>query len=163
MPVLLLMLLVQTVLATRPVGAATSGVWKCAVNGGDVVYQDAPCPPGKELRDFSTDPPTLSVVPATPVPVTKAAPAAGSRADRPASPQRKKPGSNNSVNRKFIEIGMSEAEVIQRIGKPDVDGRNQRGQGQRWSYLPNDGDPDTITTVTLVGGKVANVERKIVR
>jgi hypothetical protein len=58
---------------------------------------------------------------------------------------------------------MSQAEVIQRIGKPDVDARNQRGQGQRWSYLPNDGDPDTITTVTLVGGKVANVERKIVR
>jgi hypothetical protein len=162
MPVLLLTLLTVTALATRP-AAATSTVWKCAGNSGDVVYQDAPCPPGKELRNLSTDPPTLSVVPGTPVPATRATSTPVARSDRRASPQPRKPGTNNAVNRKFIEIGMSQAEVIQRIGKPDVDGRSQRGQGQRWSYLPNDGDPDTITTVTLVGGKVANVERKIVR
>ena len=57
---------------------------------------------------------------------------------------------------------MSAVEVVQRIGKPDIDGKNRRG-GQRWSYLPNEGDPNTITTLTLIDGKVADVERKIVR
>ena len=57
---------------------------------------------------------------------------------------------------------MSTAEVIERIGRPDVDARNQRGKGLRWSYLPKDGDPNTITTVTLVDGRVADVERKVV-
>jgi hypothetical protein len=156
-------MLMVTALAAVSADAATSTVWKCAGNNGDVVYQDAPCPAGKELRNLTTDPPTLSVVPGTPVPASKVAPAVAARPARGASPQRKTLANNKAVNRKFIEIGMSEAEVIQRIGKPDVDARNQRGQGQRWSYLPNDGDPDTITTVTLVSGKVANVERKIVR
>jgi hypothetical protein len=163
MPFLLPTLLTVTALVAPHADAATATVWKCAGNNGDVVYQDAPCPPGTELRNFSADPPTLSVVPGTPVPAPKAAPAAAARPQRSASPPRKAAATNKAVNRKFIEIGMTQAEVIQRIGKPDVDARNQRGQGQSWSYLPNDGDPDTITTVTLVSGKVANVERKIVR
>jgi hypothetical protein len=61
---------------------------------------------------------------------------------------------------------MSESEVIQRIGKPEVDARASRKQGKdgkHWSYLPAAGDPDTITTLTIVGGRVANVERKVVR
>jgi hypothetical protein len=58
---------------------------------------------------------------------------------------------------------MSTAEVIQRIGKPDVDAHNLRGKGQRWSYMPKDGDLNTMTTVTLVGGRVSDVERKVVR
>jgi hypothetical protein len=156
-------LLTATVLAASGAGPAASTVWKCAGNNGDIVYQDAPCPPGKELRNFSADPPTLSVVPGTPVPAPRVAPAAAARAERSASVPRKAVATNKALNRKFIEIGMTQAEVIQRIGKPDVDARNQRGHGQNWSYLPNDADPDTITTVTLVSGKVANVERKIVR
>ena len=64
--------------------------------------------------------------------------------------------------RRYIKVGMTTAEVVQRIGKPDVDARNQKGKGYRWSYLPRDDDPNTITTVTLVDGRVADVERKLV-
>ena len=80
MPVLLLTLLLLTALAALRADAATSAVWKCAADGGDVVYQDAPCPAGKELRDFSIDPPTLSVVPGTAVPSAKPAPAPTAKA-----------------------------------------------------------------------------------
>lgn len=163
MPVLLLTLLMVTALAALRVDAATSAVWKCAANGGDVVYQDAPCPPGKELRNFGIDPPTLSVVPGTAVPDAKPPPAPNARPKNVATSDRRKMSGGNAGERRFIRVGMSEAEVIQRIGKPDVNARNQRGQGQRWSYLPKDGDPDTITTLTLNGGKVADVERKLIR
>ena len=70
---------------------------------------------------------------------------------------------SNAGERRFIAVGMTAAEVIQRIGKPDVNANNQRGKGQHWSYLPKDGDPATTTTLTLVGGKVTDVERKVVR
>jgi hypothetical protein len=64
---------------------------------------------------------------------------------------------------------MSESEVIRRIGKPEMEARGSRKQGKQgkegkhWSYLPAAADPDTITTLTIVGGLVANVERKVVR
>jgi hypothetical protein len=73
---------------------------------------------------------------------------------------------SSAAERRFIRIGMSESEVIRRIGKPEVDARSSRKQGKdgkHWSYLPAAGDPDTITTLTIVGGLVANVERKVVR
>jgi len=65
-----------------------------------------------------------------------------------------------------VRVGMAESEVIRRIGKPEVDARSSRKQGKdgkHWSYLPAAGDADTITTLTMVGGLVANVERKVVR
>ncbi len=69
----------------------------------------------------------------------------------------------NVRDRRYIRVGMTQAEVVARIGKPDIDAHGQRGKGQRWSYLPRGGDPNTITTVTLVDGRVADVERKVVR
>jgi hypothetical protein len=162
MPALPLSLL-MTLLAAPQVHAGTSEVWKCAGANGQVVYQDAPCAPGKELRNLSTDPPTLSVVPGTAVPGATPPPAAPARAKHAATSDRRTASTGKAVQRKFIRVGMSEAEVVERIGKPDVSAGNQRGRGQQWSYLPNDGDPNTITTLTLSGGKVADVERKTVR
>lgn len=159
MPILLLARLMAAALAAPPSGAPTATVYKCTGEAGAVIYQDSPCAPGAELRNFSIDPPTLSVVPGTPGPGAKPPSARPERA-APAE-QRRSPG-GNAADRRFIQLGMSEAEVIQRIGKPDVDARNQRGPGQRWSYLPKDGDPKTITTLTLIDGKVADVERKMV-
>ena len=75
-------------------------------------------------------------------------------------------GTGKAAERRFIRAGMSEAEVIRRIGKPEVDATTQRKQGKSaklWSYLPAAGDPDTITTITIAGGMVTAVERKIVR
>ena len=58
---------------------------------------------------------------------------------------------------------MSEAEVVQKIGRPDMQANARRKEGRQWSYLPAAEDVDTLTTVTFVGGKVSDVERKVVR
>ena len=68
--------------------------------------------------------------------------------------------------RKFIQEGMSEAEVLVKIGKPDsesVDGGGTWVTVKRWIYLPTLGDSQTLTTITLREGKVINVEREISR
>src|SRR3954463_16014976 len=52
---------------------ARANVYKCKANdAGGVVYQEATCPIGKELRNFDTDPPDLSVIPGGPVPAQAA-------------------------------------------------------------------------------------------
>ncbi len=166
MVVLLLAVMLTAALAAMPGGAATNAVYKCAGANDSVVYQDVPCTPGKELRNFATDPPALSVIPGTPIPGATTASRATAKPERVATSSRARAISGSMTNaseRRFIRVGMSTAEVIQRIGKPDVDARNLRGKGQRWSYLPKDGDLNTMTTVTLVGGRVADVERKVVR
>jgi hypothetical protein len=121
-----------------------------------------------ELRNFDTDPATVSVVPGSPVAATP--PPAAVQRTRAASAARRPPeqklSSGKASERRFIRTGMSESEVIRRIGKPEVDARSNRKHGKdgkHWSYLPAAGDPDTITTVTIAGGLVANVERKVVR
>jgi hypothetical protein len=120
------------------------------------------------LRNFDTDPATVSVVPSSPVAANP--PPAVAQRSRAAPVARRapeqKPSSGKAAERRFIRTGMSESEVIRRIGKPEVEGRGSRKQGKdgkHWSYLPAAADPDTITTLTIVGGLVANVERKVVR
>ena len=138
---------------------ADAAMVKCRGDQGSVVYQDEPCKPGMELRNFDTDPATVSVVPGSPVAATPAPPAARRAPEQKLS-------SGKAAERRFIRTGMSESEVIRRIGKPELDARSSRKQakdGKHWSYLPAAGDPDTITTLTIVGGLVANVERKVVR
>ena len=51
--------------AATPVAAT---VYKCVGVDGTPMYQDSPCPAGKELRDFDKDPPTVSVMPLGPLP-----------------------------------------------------------------------------------------------
>ena len=167
MAILLLSVFVASALAAPASGPATNPVYKCAGTAGRVIYQDAPCAEGKELRNFATDPPALSVIPGTPVPAVPAT--ASSRAvtktERTTTTSRSRAAAGNSTKaseRRFIQVGMSTAELVQRVGRPDVDSRNPRGKGFRWSYLPQEGDPNTITTVTLVDGRVADVERKVV-
>jgi len=144
---------------------AAASVFKCAADKGEVVYQDVPCGNGRELRNFDTDPPALTILPATP---TTAAPAAA----RSRSERAEKPGRDNARNeaddrraneRKFVRTGMSEAEVLQRLGRPDVTTGGSQRAGRRWAYLPRPGDPDTMTTLTLQGGSVTDVDRKLVR
>jgi hypothetical protein len=72
--------------------------------------------------------------------------------------------------RKYISIqrGMSEGELLSIAGEPDFIasqgttpvGRRGRGgfEVRTWTYLPTSADPFT-TTVTLVGGRVGEVER----
>jgi hypothetical protein len=166
MPSLLVLTLLTLVLIGHH-SIADATLVKCRGDQGSVLYQDAPCKPGMELRNFDTDPATVSVVPFAPAaapPPPAAAPRA--RVARVSRQPEEKISSGRAAERRFIRTGMSESEVIRRIGKPEVDAgtnRNKRKDGKRWSYLPAAGDPDTITTITIVGGQVADVERKIVR
>ena len=43
--------------------AAHAEVYKCAGEGGRPIYQEMPCPTGKELRNFQTDPPEITILP----------------------------------------------------------------------------------------------------
>lgn len=166
----------SALLALTPVPAA---VFKCAGADGAITYQDSACTDGKELRNFDTDPPTLSVVPGT----TTGKAASGAVADSPSKGSSAKASTTRATReskttrtaaasesdkvqaaeRKFIRIGMSEAEVIQKIGHPNVGSTAKNHRGKQWSYLPAGGDPNTLTTITLVGGNVTDVQRKVVR
>jgi hypothetical protein len=167
-------LLVLSLLTLALVGhhnTADATMVKCRADPGNVVYQDAPCKPGMELRNFDTDPATVGVVPFTPAPAPAPAPPAAAPRTRTAQVSRQpveRTSPARASERRFIRTGMSESEVIRRIGKPELNasasaGRSARKGGKRWSYLPAAGDPDTITTITIVGGQVADVERKVVR
>ena len=141
---------------------AQAAVYKCATDRG-VVYQDAACPPGTELRNLEEDPATLSVVPGTPVPAARAAASSRSPSRAAARPIARLQKAGNAAERRFIYAGMSEAEVVMRIGRPDFDSKGRGRSGRRWAYLPAAGDPDTMTTLTIAGGTVVDVERKVAR
>jgi hypothetical protein len=157
MPAVVLLFLLW---AAQPAQAA---VYKCASEKG-VVYQDTACAPGRELRNLDTDPATLSVVPGTPVPKPRAtAPAAKPARVKTGTVKSRESRGGNSNERKFIQAGMSEAEVVFRIGRPDVEAKGRGKEARQWSYMPVAGDPDTLTTLTFAAGKVLRVERKVVR
>lgn len=147
---------------------AHATVYKCTGDSpGTVIYQEMPCPKGTELRNFDTDPPELSVVPAYTGPLS-ARPAAP--ADKPPRDTRTLQGdvqigkaAGDPAARKFVRQGMTEAEVLARIGRPDATSGGSKGSQTRWSYLPADGDLDTVTTITFAGGVVADVTRKVVK
>lgn len=73
----------------------------------------------------------------------------------------------DASERKFIREGMHESEVILKIGKPDLETfiRTDKGRPEEkaWSYFPHYKDSQTLTIITLRGGVVASVERKISR
>ena len=58
---------------------------------------------------------------------------------------------------------MSEAEVLARIGAPDLKSGGAGRRSARWSYLPSPADPQTVTTLLFDYGKVIEVERKVLR
>jgi hypothetical protein len=151
------------VLTAGPPGNASAAIYKCMGEGNQPMYQDSPCLPGKELRNFDTDPADVSVIPFRAVPSITTAPVAP-KAQSANKPDKKKDAAPavDIAQRKFIVPGMSEGEVIAKIGQPDMTTAKGR-KSSRWSYLPAAGDPQTITTVVFDFGKVIDVERKIVK
>lgn len=160
-------LFVQLVLALTCGVASTvhAGLYKCARNDGSATYQEDPCAPGTELRDFARDPATVSVVPFRVAPSTetrtlsreKPAKAPSERKSRRDSERR-----GNPAERKFLVPGIGEGEVVARVGRPDM----STGAGRkivRWTYLPVPEDPGTITTLTFELGRLVEVERKVIR
>jgi len=69
--------------------------------------------------------------------------------------------------RQFIRGGMSEGEVLVKIGHPDRESNDTGGGAKvtvkRWIYLPAKGDEQTITTIVITNGKVAYVTRDVSR
>ena len=69
--------------------------------------------------------------------------------------------------RRFITQGMSEGEVLMKIGKPDSQSEDTGGGAEftvkRWIYFPTTGDPQTMTTIVIKNGRVQEVTRQISR
>jgi hypothetical protein len=147
---------------------AHADVYKCAGEGGRPIYQEMPCPSGKELRNFQSDPPEITVLPGlsksdTVAPSPAAArPGKDAKGDKAPTTKAAKPRGDPG-DRKHLRTGMSEGEVLARIGPPDATTGGKGGKQQRWSWFPADGDPETLTTVTLVSGIVTNIERTLVK
>jgi hypothetical protein len=154
---------------------AHADIYKCLGDNSQPVYQDTPCRAGREMRDFQADPATVSVIPFATEP-SAPAPAASSRKTTKREPAnaRNSPApkssrtrgkqtlpAGNASERRFLHAGMSEAEVLARIGAPDIrsGGTGRRGSA-RWSYLPADGDPGMITTLHFQAGEVTQIDRK---
>ena len=78
--------------------AAGADVYKCAGEGGIPVYQEVPCGPAKELRNFQLDPPEITILPApragTPAGGIKEAPARNAKSDKNGKPAPKGPPIN---------------------------------------------------------------------
>jgi hypothetical protein len=157
--------LVPAILALHAASASAT-MYKCAGEANQPTYQDSPCPPGRELRNFDQDPVEIGVMPLNQAPGTTTHAPAGSSGkgnfaspnDRKKDPERKR----DVAERRFIRQGMTEAEVTAKIGPPDMTAGTKGRKTTRWSYLPAPGDPQTITTVVLDNGKVIDVERKVV-
>jgi hypothetical protein len=145
---------------------AHADVYKCQGDGGVPVYQEMPCAKGKELRNFQTDPPLITILPAEPrpgaPPAAKSAPAADNKVAKDAKPG-KSVQAGDASERKLIRTGMSEGEVLAKLGQPDITAGAKNNPVHRWTYLPAPGDPETITTVTLTKGTVTDIDRKVAR
>jgi hypothetical protein len=137
-------------------------------DSGVPVYQEMPCAKGKELRNFQLDPPEITILPAQPranvapagkEPVAKGADAKKSNDAKPG----KSALAADASERKFVRAGMSEAEVLAKLGQPDMTVGGKNGNPARWTYMPAPGDPETITSMTLTKGTVTEVDRKAVR
>ena len=145
---------------------AGSDVYKCAGEGGVPVYQEAPCGPAKELRNFQTDPPEITILPAqrgvaSPPPDTiKNAPPKNGNVDKDAKPGK---AAGDATERMHLRIGMSQSEVLARVGAPDMTVGAKNATSPRWTYMPAQGDPETITTLLFNKGVLVDIERKVVK
>ena len=148
--------------------AAHAEVYKCAGEGGRPIYQEMPCPTGKELRNFQTDPPEITILPgntkanSAAAPPPKAQSGKDANADKTTKARGDKPR-GDPAERRHLHTGMSEGDVLARVGTPDVTTGQNTGKQVRWTWLPADGDQETVTTVTFVAGIVTNVERTLVK
>ena len=146
---------------------ALADVYKCAGEGGIPVYQEMPCAAGKELRNFQTDPPAITVLPAqraTPAPaLTKCPPAKDAKNGKNAKPGKSARIAGDASERMHVHLGMTEAEVLARLGSPNVTTGSRAGGPIRWTYMPAPGDPETTTALELNKGVVVDIERKVVK
>jgi hypothetical protein len=146
---------------------AGADVYKCAGERGIPVYQEMPCGQGKELRNFQLDPPEITILPAQraapPASGIKEAPARNAKADKNAKPAPAGRPAGNAAERMHVRLGMSEGEVLAKLGHPDTQAGGRNASSPRWTYLPAPGDPETVTTLVFAKGIVVDIERKVVK
>jgi len=146
---------------------AGADVYKCAGERGIPVYQEMPCGQGKELRNFQVDPPEITILPAqrpgAPASGIKEAPARNAKTDKNAKTTTAGPPAGNAAERMHVRLGMSEGEVLAKLGHPDTQVGAKNASSPRWTYLPAPGDPETVTTLTFAKGIVVDIERKVVK
>jgi hypothetical protein len=142
--------------------AASSAVHKCAAPGG-IVYQDRPCREG-EARDTDVPDAPLSVCCRSRRPVARVQrrEAPETARARRARQTRRGAGAGQPAGRRHLRVGMSEGEVMARVGPPDLTTGKGRKQS-RWTWMPVPGDPDTITVVLFETGRAIEVERTVVK
>ncbi len=139
---------------------ALAAVHKCAGERGALVYQDRPCgaPPvdGAALSDAP-----LSVLPApSRRTIQREAPVRPPKAER--ARKSDPPRLGDPAARRHLRVGMSEGEVLARVGPPDfTTGKGRRST--RWTWMPAPADPDTVTAVLFDTGRVIEVERTVVK
>lgn len=159
----LLPALVAALLPPPPAGSGPA-VHKCADPSGAIVYQDRPCGPESLSAWPSGAEGALSVVPGTRLPSIAREPRPPTppppRSERVRKADASRPG--NPVDRRHLRTGMSEGEVIARIGPPDLTTGKGRRQS-RWTWMPVAADPDTITTVLFDTGRAIEIERTVVK
>jgi hypothetical protein len=153
--------IVAIALAAPP---AVAQMYKCAGDGRTPVYQDAPCPEGRELRNFATDPATVSILPMRPAPgsTTRIASPPREKPVKTAKADKKAMNPGDPAERRHVQLGMHEGEVLARLGTPDLRSGGGGRRMARWTYMPVPGDPQTLTTIVFEYGKVIEVERKVV-
>jgi hypothetical protein len=72
---------------------------------------------------------------------------------------------SDASERRFIREGMSEGEILVKIGKPDSESLTS-GMGatvieKQWIYLPTPDDPQVVTTIILRAGTAISVRRQV--
>lgn len=141
----------------------SEGPYKCRGDSATPIYQDSPCASGRELRNFAEQPANVSVIPFATAPAPAPAPLRPPKTARAPPKDKDKPRVvADARERRHVYEGMSEAEVLARLGPPDMQA-GKTGRRMRWTYLPAAGDAQTVTLLGFEEGKVKDIERRILR
>ena len=150
---------------------STAAVLRCRLPDGGISYQDSSCPNGARGEPVDATPNQgFRFASKQEIDRVMRAPPE-ERPPRVRTSRAKVRQVFNADERRFIRTGMHTAEVRRRIGPPDqiahssADStkRRNRDSRQQWIYLPAADDPQTTTTLTVKGGLVLHVERKVTR
>ena len=164
-------LLIAGLMLGTQAAEAPASVLRCKTADGRISYQDSSCPNGARGEPVD-DTPNQGFEFATKQQIRKAMrPPPEERRYLARNRQVHTPQALNAGERRFILPGLAAAEVRQRIGAPDhvvyksssYGKRPSRDASQRWIYLPAADDPQTTTTVSVKGGMVLHVDRRVTR
>ena len=158
--------------------SAVPAVLRCIGVDGRVTYQDSSCPGGARGAPVD-ETPNKGFRFAEEKDIRRLRAQARESQSSPAFRERASTGRQwrhtrspiNAGERRFITVGTSAGVVKSRIGWPDHVDRpaantsrsRSNGSTQRWVYLPTPDDPQTTTTLTIKGGIVLHVDRRITR